>query len=92
VQTPAKGKRATGKNYEEVIDNLGIREDEEKPFWAKFLKSDHEEEPKSLLGGVLAVLDGNKTLHELKEEREGGPKMLEHLEEADYEQADYTQA
>lgn len=53
MQTPAKGKR-----YEDVIDNLGIQEDDEKPFWAKFLKSDHEEEPKSLLGGVLAVLDG----------------------------------
>ena len=32
-----------GKNYEEVLDSMGMEEKEEKPFWTKFLTSEYVE-------------------------------------------------
>lgn len=54
------------------MDNIGFKENDEKPFWAQFLKSDNTkpaEQPTSLLSGVMDVLHGKKTVNELKFER-----------------------
>lgn len=51
---------------------MDVKENEEKPFWTQFLKTDQEEAPK---GGDLAsmvkdVLDGKKTFNQAKVDRE----------------------
>ena len=61
------------KRYEQVLDNLGFKESEEKPFWAQFLKSDYQkEQPKSLLADVMDVLGGKKTVADLHHDRKEG--------------------
>jgi hypothetical protein len=46
---------------------LGLGEKEEKPFWAKFLRSDYlqEDDDGPLLPKVLDVLEGNKGLSDV---------------------------
>ena len=46
---------------------MGLGEKEEKPFWAKFLRSDYlnEDDDKPLLPDVLDVLEGNKNFDEM---------------------------
>lgn len=46
---------------------MGLGEREDKPFWAKFLRSDYLQEEGSgpLLPAVLDVLDGNKKVDEI---------------------------
>lgn len=53
-------------SYEGVLENLGLQENEEKPFWAKFLKADYlQEDDEPLLPKVMEVLDGNKGVDEV---------------------------
>ena len=52
-------------SYEDVLENMGLQENEEKPFWAKFLKSDYLQEDEPLLPKVMEVLDGNKGVDEV---------------------------
>jgi hypothetical protein len=53
------------------MENMGLGEKEEKPFWAKFLRNDYmqDNEDRPLLPDVMDVLEGNKNLDELT-----GPK------------------
>lgn len=52
-------------------------EDAEKPFWAKFLRSDYlEEDDGPVLGRVMDVLDGNMTVDALVE-KQPEPLQLE---------------
>ena len=46
---------------------MGLGEEkEEKPFWAKFLRSDYKpDDDGPILGKVLAVLDGEKNVDEI---------------------------
>ena len=53
------------------MDKIGLAEEnEDKPFWTKFLRSDYlgEEDQGPLLPDVLDVLDGNKKVDDLKME------------------------
>ena len=53
-------------SYEGVMENLGLQENEEKPFWAKFLKSDYlKDDDEPLLPKVMEVLDGKKGVDEV---------------------------
>jgi len=53
-------------SYEGVLENMGLGEKEEKPFWAKFLRSDYlQEDDRPLLPDVMDVLEGNKQLDEV---------------------------
>jgi hypothetical protein len=51
------------------MTNVGLVEKEEKPFWARYLKTDNGptvlEEPGSILDKVLDVMDGRKAVDEL---------------------------
>lgn len=48
------------------MENLGLQENEEKPFWAKFLKSDYlKDDDEPLLPKVMEVLDGKKGVDEV---------------------------
>ena len=45
---------------------MGLGEKEDKPFWAKFLRSDYlKEDDRPLLPDVLDVLEGNKKVDEI---------------------------
>jgi hypothetical protein len=46
---------------------MGLGENDEKPFWAKFLRSDYLEDDHAqpLLPGVIDVLEGNKAIDEM---------------------------
>jgi len=48
-----------------------MEENEEKPFWAQFLKSDYgkpAEKPAPLLPMILDVLDGNASVNEMQQQ------------------------
>jgi hypothetical protein len=45
---------------------MGLGEKDEKPFWAKFLRSDYlKDADEPLLPKVLEVLDGDKVVDEI---------------------------
>ena len=53
-------------SYGDVLEGMGLGEKEEKPFWAKFLKSDYlKEDDGPILGKVMEVLDGDKKVDEI---------------------------
>lgn len=71
----AEDDQGESKGYDHVVAALGLEEDEEKPFWAKYLKTDHEKtEPTNLVGGVLAVLEGEKDMDEFLNEQKSVPE------------------
>ena len=59
-----------GDGYEKVVETLGFKETEERPFWAKYLKSEVEPEKPNFYEGVVAVLDGDKDIDDFAEEQE----------------------
>ena len=63
-ETPDPGPKIS---YEGVLENMGLAEREDKPFWAKFLRNDYLEQQDSgpVLPGVLDVLEGNKKVDEI---------------------------
>lgn len=53
------------------MEKLGLVENEEKPFWAKYLKSAQEvPEKPGILEGVVAVFEGEKDVDELIREQQ----------------------
>ena len=65
--------------YEGVLENMGLGEKEEKPFWAKFLRNDYmqEDNDRPLLPDVMEVLEGNKNLEEITGQNKRNDRMLE---------------
>ena len=62
------------------MESLGAEENEERPFWAKFLSSDYnQKEEKPLLDGVMQVLEGNATVDDLKHGRAGANQREDQL-------------
>ena len=47
---------------------MGGQENEEKPFWTQFLRTDYDNEPKALLPMVMDVLDGNVKLDQIEDD------------------------
>jgi len=66
-------------SYEGTLENMGLGvENEEKPFWAKFLRSDYLQDDHNgpLLPGVMEVLEGNKQLDEVIPQADAGSRAL----------------
>ena len=55
------------KAYDTALEKMGLGEKDEKPFWAKFLRSDYlqEDDDGPLLPKVLDVLEGNKEIDQV---------------------------
>lgn len=60
------GAESRGKRYDELVET---QENEDKPFWAKFLRSE-EDRGGDLTSMVMNVLEGKKTFAQAKKERE----------------------
>jgi len=70
--------------YEDVLENMGLAEKEERPFWMKFLKSDYgtaNDLDKPLLPQVLDVLEGTKHVDEVVVEDENSRALALYEEE-----------
>jgi len=54
-------------SFEGALENMGLGEKEDKPFWAKFLSHDYQKEVDSgpMLSNVMDVLEGNKKLEDI---------------------------
>lgn len=57
--------------YEGAMEKLGLAENEDKPFWAKYLKSGQEQLPDKpgIVEGVVAVFEGEKNVDDLLREQ-----------------------
>ena len=63
--------------YEDVLENMGLVEKDEKPFWTKYLKNDfgeEQDEGDNYLQNVLDVFDGKKTVDEVVKDK-GQPNI-----------------
>jgi len=78
-------------SYEGVLENMGLVENEEKPFWAKFLRSDYlQDDAGPLLPDVMEVLEGNKQLDEVIPTADAGSRALALYTEDEYDSAQQT--
>ena len=53
-------------SYGETLEKMGLEEKEDKPFWAKFLRSDYlVKDDGPILSKVMEVLEGDKVVDEI---------------------------
>ena len=53
-------------SYADTLEKMGLEEKEDKPFWAKFLRSDYMiKDDGPILSKVMQVLDGEKAVDEI---------------------------
>lgn len=69
-----------GTTYEQVLEKMGMGEENaEKPFWAKFLRSDYMDQSDDgpVFGKVMDVLEGNMPIEELTQKKKGAPQSTD---------------